>query len=112
MTDTELKKEYRKNYYKKNKEKIAQNYQNNKQQKIIYQKQYNKKNLEKIKEYYKKYYNFFREEYATYNRIHYRINKDKIKFNRRIAYYKKIYGIGCVKVTYERENKPITLSFD
>lgn len=112
MTVTELQKEYNKNYYKKNKEKIAQDYQDNKQQKIIYQKQYNKKNLEKIKEYYKKYYFFFREEYAKYNRIHYRINKDKIKFNRKIAYYKKIYGIDCAKVTYERENKPITLSFD
>ena len=105
---------YHKEYYLKNKDKAKENYLKNKEKKLEYQKQYNKKNKERIREYWKKYYLFFKDEYSQYNKTHYRINSNKIKFNRRLEFYKKMYGINSNihNSSFEREDKIITISFD
>ena len=105
---------YHKEYYLKNKDKVKENYLKNKEKKLEYQKQYNKKNKERIREYWKKYYFFFKDEYAKYNQIHYQINKEKIKYNRKIERFYKIYGLPnrIRNLSFDRKNETITLSFD
>ena len=65
-----------------------------------------KNNFEMRKEYWKKYYIFFKKDYAKYNQIHYRMNKKKILYNRRI------YLMKNDNKSFDREHKSIILSFD
>lgn len=95
-----------KNYYQKNKQKAKDYYKNNKEKILEYQKKYNNENSEMRKEYWKKYYIFFKKDYAKYNQIHYRINKKKILYNRRI------YLMKNDNKSFDREKKTITISFN
>lgn len=91
-------KEYRKQYYKKNKEEEKEShkqyYKENKEKIKEYKKQYREENKEEIKEYQNQWYQENKEKMKEYNKQYHKENKEKIKeYNKQ--YHKQ----------YRKENK-------
>ncbi len=72
-------KEYKKEYYKNNQDKIKEYIKNNQDKIKENRKEYHKNNKDKIKEYYKEYEKNNQDKRKEYKKEFYKNNKDKIK---------------------------------
>jgi hypothetical protein len=101
----DCKKNYEKEHYTKNKDKIKENnkeyYQNNKDKIKENKKEYRQNNKDKIKENNKEYYQNNKDKIKENNKEYYQNNKDKIKENKKEYYQNNKEKILETKNEYE-----------
>ena len=102
MTKEEIK-EYQKEWYKKNKEKLQEKYKNNKEEILENVKKYQKNNKEKIQINSKKYYENNKKEMKKYNLIYQnKRRKEDFLFRLNCNLRSRIYRV--LKFDYNKQN--------